>query len=175
MKCGVLQKERQLKRSWESTKYSPPEHEDEDEEPYLFHCQQCDKKFKILKDLMMHKKINHVENVNVCWHFLNGFCPYGEMCWFRHETNSNKNKKDLDIKSIKCNICDKALNDIKHLMIHRKKEHEENLEKCRLYQKGNCTYEEKCCFSHKNWSKNTLRYITKGDKTKNYNHEILVK
>ena len=161
MKCGVLQKERYLKRSWESTKYSPPEHEDEDEEPYLFHCQQCDKKFKILKDLMMHRKINHVENVNVCWHFLNGFCPYGEMCWFRHETNSNKNKKDLDIKSIKCNICDKALNDIKHLMIHRKKN-------MRKILKSLGSIKRKLCL----WRKEKI-YNKRGGG--NNNHEILVK
>ena len=99
---------------------------------------------------MIHKKIKHVENVNICWRFSNGFCPYGELCWFKHQINSIENKKDLDIKLIKCNLCDKTLNDTKHLMIHRKKDHEEYLEKCMLFKKGNCTYKDKCCFSHKN-------------------------
>ena len=35
-------------------------------------------------------------------------------------------------------------------MKHRKVEHEENIETCKLFQKGECTYNEKCWFTHKN-------------------------
>ena len=35
-------------------------------------------------------------------------------------------------------------------MIHRREKHEEKIKMCRLYEKGNCTYHEKCWFLHKN-------------------------
>ena len=126
------------------------EHEDDDQSTYIFHCVQCEKKFKMLKDLMTHKKKKHQENVSICWNFSNGVCPFGDLCWFKHEITSNENKRESEIKSTKCTICDKTLRDKKDFMMHRKNEHEENLEKCKLFQKGNCTYNEKCCFSHKN-------------------------
>ena len=126
------------------------EHDEENEDNFVFHCQQCDERFKTLKDLMIHKKIKHVENVDFCWHFSSGFCSWGERCWFKHELNSHENKREQDMKLMKCNICDKTFNAKKHLMIHIKNEHEENIEICKLFQKGNCSYNEKCCFSHKN-------------------------
>ena len=51
------------------------EHEDDDQSTYIFHCVQCDKKCKMLKDLMTHKKKKHLENVSICWNFSNGVCP----------------------------------------------------------------------------------------------------
>ena len=35
-------------------------------------------------------------------------------------------------------------------MIHRREEHEENIEVCKLFLKGNWTYHKKCWFAHKN-------------------------
>ena len=130
--------------------HSWSEHEDEDLSTYQFHCGQCDKKFKMLKDLMTHKKKKHTENISICWNFLNGVCPFGDLCWFKHEINSSENKTESNIKSTKCNICDKTLRDKKDFMMHRKKEHDEKLEMCKLFQKGNCSYKENCWFSHKN-------------------------
>ena len=34
--------------------------------------------------------------------------------------------------------------------MHKRKEHEENMEVCKLFEKGNCTYHEICWVSHKN-------------------------
>ena len=40
---------------------------------------------------MTHKKMKHIENVSLCWHFSNGECPFGdETCWFKHEINKQK-------------------------------------------------------------------------------------
>ena len=83
----------------------------------------------------------------------NGACQF--------EISSNENKREWDIKSTKCKICDKTLRDKKHIMMQRKKEHEENLEKFKLFEKGNSTYDEKCCFSHNNW-KNPFNPISQG-------------
>ena len=55
-------------------------------------CQFCDKSFENKVDLMNHKKEVHRENVESCWHYSAGFCPYGDRkCWF------NLNKTLLNI------------------------------------------------------------------------------
>ena len=66
---------------------------------YILHCVQCDKKFKMMKDLMIHKKKKHLENVSICWNFSNGVCPFEDLCWFKHEITSNENKKKVRHKS----------------------------------------------------------------------------
>ena len=97
---------------------------------------------------MAHKKNKHSEIVNVCWHYLNGFCPFRENRWFKHENNESKNESNTQI--MKCNICEKILMGKNSYMIHRREEHEENIEVCKLFLKGKCTYHEKCWFAHKN-------------------------
>ena len=120
------------------------------DDPNFFYCQQCDESCSTLKELMAHKKKNHAEIVDICWHFLNGACPFGEYCWFKHENASEERKKESKVQTIKCNICGKTLQDRNSFMIHKRKEHDENIETCKLFQKGNCTYHEKCWFLHKN-------------------------
>ena len=123
------------------------EHDDSDVD--LLPCQHCDNRFASMKDLMIHKKIEHVDNVSKCWHFMNGFCPFGdERCWFGHE-NETKEIDGQEHKEIKCNICGEMLNSKTNFMKHRKIEHESSLKSCKLYEKGNCTYNENCWFSHK--------------------------
>ena len=63
------------------------EHDEDDEEQMeLFHCQNCDKTFSTMNDLMVHKKKKHVDIVDICWNFSNDACPFGdEKCWFQHK------------------------------------------------------------------------------------------
>ena len=118
------------------------EHEEADEEKSLS-CQHCIESFSTLKELMIHKKSNHAEKVSICWHFVNGVCPFGDKnCWFIHE--------ERNIESVMmCNICGETLKSKKDFMIHRKQNHEKNVQICELIKKGNCTYNEKCWFSHR--------------------------
>ena len=97
---------------------------------------------------MAHKKKKHLETVNVCWHYSNGVCPFGEHCWFKHEIKESKNESNT--QTMKCNICEKILMGKNSYMIHRREEHGEKTEICKLFLKGNCTYHEKCWFAHKN-------------------------
>ena len=85
----------------------------------------------------------------MCWHYLNGVCPFGEHCWFKHENNKNKNEPKT--QTIKCNICEKILMGKNGYMIHKREEHKENIKICKLFLKGNCTYHEKCWFAHENY------------------------
>ena len=121
------------------------EHEDEDDLK-LFVCQYCDQSFSNLKNLMTHKKSNHLENVSICSHFSNGACPYDETCWFQHVKDPKETSTEL---CIVCNICKKNFKSISDLMIHRKNEHEENIKMCRHFKQGNCTCNIKCWFSHR--------------------------
>ena len=124
---------------------------DDGDDPNCFDCQRCDESFTTLKDLMTHKKKKHVENVDMCWHYLNGACPFGEYCWFKHENESKESKNESKIITIKCNICEKTFKERYSFMKHKIKEHEENIEVCKLFQKGKCSYHENCWFSHKNY------------------------
>ena len=64
------------------------EHDDSNDQ-HLINCQQCDECFYTLKDLMLHKKDNF-QDVDVCWHYFDSICPFGEHCWFKHENKNNK-------------------------------------------------------------------------------------
>ena len=60
----------------------------------------CDGKFETNKDLMIHKKKEHSEKVQVCWNYSTGKCDFGEnLCWFLH-TNLNTSKS----AEIDCNL-----------------------------------------------------------------------
>ena len=98
---------------------------------------------------MSHKKKNHVQNVSTCWHFSKGSCIFGdENCWFIHNDQS-KESNETEKNSMICNICDKILKTKNEYMVHRKKEHEENIRTCHFYKNGTCPYKESCWFSHK--------------------------
>ena len=114
------------------------EHKDVDDEKLLA-CPHCDQTFKILKELMVHKKIMHVKHVSICWHFLDDSCSYDKTCWFRHE-------KTIVLDPI-CNICKNKFKTRNDRMMHKKKEHENNVKMCELIKNGDCT--EKCWFSHR--------------------------
>ena len=84
---------------------------------------------------MTHKKRKHIENVSLCWYFLNGACLFGdENCWFKHEIN-----QETELKSFKCNICGTILKSKNEFMAHRKTFHKENIKICNLFKKGKCT------------------------------------
>ena len=52
------------------------EHDDE-ESPSLI-CKYCDESFPVMKELMRHKKLKHIEKVDFCWFLSTNSCEYGE-------------------------------------------------------------------------------------------------
>ena len=142
------------------------EHEDSD--ITSLKCQHCDRNFSTLKDLMIHKKMKHIENVSLCWHFSNGACLFSdETCWVKHEINK-ENYIQTELKSIKCSICGKVTKSRNEFMTHRKTNHEEIIKICNLFKKGQCTYHEKCWFGHR-----TIEIDGKAIKETTYNHNKL--
>ena len=68
----------------------------------------CDESFPVLKELMRHKNLKHIEKIDFCWDFPPNLCENGdENCWFIHQE-----PETLD--NYKCNICEKK-NEIQHL------------------------------------------------------------
>ena len=127
------------------------EHDEDEESTKLLECHRCAESFSFLKDLMIHKKKKHTEIVDICWNFSNDACPFGDVkCWFQHKVDPNVNSNNSGNKSVKCNICGKISNNKKDFMKHRKEKHEETLQICKLLKNGNCTYKERCLFSHQN-------------------------
>ena len=50
-----------------------------------FVCTFCDDNFKSKRDLMKHKKMDHLEKIAQCWKYSAGNCEFcDENCWFNH-------------------------------------------------------------------------------------------
>ena len=125
------------------------EHDDESLE---FSCKFCDERFPTIKDLMMHKKSKHIENVSFCLNFESNSCMYGDdNCWYVHEPQ----EEPETFEEFKCNECDEEFNHRNDYLKHRKKNHIESVPICNKFKHGECTFgSEKCWFNHKNESKN---------------------
>ena len=98
-------------------------------------CQFCDKSFKNKVDLMNHKKEVHRENVESCWHYSAGFCPYGDRkCWFNH---NKENSVEYN-----CNFCEQICRSQSDLRHHKKKKHKKRVPSCKneecKYGRENC-------------------------------------
>ena len=109
-----------------------------------FNCNFCSETFSRKSDIMKHKKIFHKEKVSTCWKFVAGDCPFSDInCWFNH----TKDKLE-QLDEVECNWCEKVFMTQPELLNHRKKEHIENVPKCRNADIGICRYNEFCWFIH---------------------------
>ena len=51
-------------------------------------CNNCDKVFNNINNLLQHKKSEHMSVVKKCKNFLNDTCRYGDQqCWFRYDND----------------------------------------------------------------------------------------
>ena len=105
-------------------------------------CYFCDQSFNTKRDLMIHRKKEHIEKVKTCSYFLQQRCNYGDNCWYVHK------KEDLELV-IKCNLCDSLFRYKDELMHHRKKQHSEHVKHCIDSSGGKCKFgKTKCWFLH---------------------------
>ena len=101
-----------------------------------------DNKFVLLRELMVHKKRQHEERINICWNYASGKCDFGsENCWFLHTERSET--------IFECNTCEKTFENQDKFLHHRKKYHKESVQTCKNVVSGKCIYGNgKCWFNH---------------------------
>ena len=112
-----------------------------EEQKFKYTCNTCKDNFESKNELMMHRKKEHVEKVQVCWNFVSSKCQFVEdLCWFRHCNSEMQQEKYY------CKFCGETFMTRNDLQIHKKIKHNKTV----LY----CTNEvcwygpEKCWFRH---------------------------
>ena len=105
-----------------------------------FVCTFCDDNFKTQRDLMKHKKMDHLEKIAQCWKYSAGNCEFGdENCWFDH--CSKKSKKWV--------WCEDVFSSQSDFHSHQKVQHRQFVPMCKNFK--TCIYgEEICWFNHEN-------------------------
>ena len=113
-------------------------------------CYTCDLAVEGYWDLMNHRKIHHPSNKK-CKNFPNGKCRFAENCWYIHE----EDLMDTDESFVKnenthtCYNCDKAFKTKNDMKKHRKKQHLDQVKKCKEFITGGCLRsDEQCWFVH---------------------------
>ena len=72
----------------------------------------------------MHKKLQLIEVISICWDFAAGNSSFGdEKCWFRHS--------HLKSSEVKCKICEDKFATKSDYQKHRKQKHPGLVAKCR--------------------------------------------
>ena len=105
-------------------------------------CRNCDEEFNSKPDLMIHRKVNHLELVAVCRKKAEGKCIYTDAsCWWKHEP--------INDTKIECYYCDSEFVSKSDLMKHRKDNHVKTVKPCRQFLTGSCRFsDELCWFRH---------------------------
>ena len=118
-------------------------------------CNLCDNTFENKRDLMIHKKEDHTEKIELCWHYSKGTCPYGEdKCWFIHE----KEVAYSNCSEYICNFCEQICRTQSEFLKHRKTKHSEQVPTCKNFKDGECIYgQENCWFNHKTEKENNYK------------------
>ena len=111
-----------------------------EESPKNISCNICGEHFRIIRELMSHKKNEHADRVALCWKCKEDKCNFGDSgCWFRHsESECSESTK------MKCNLCDIEFRCLTDLLKHRKKEHEHIVQKCK--NQGFCHFGSRNCW-----------------------------
>ena len=100
-------------------------------------CNLCDNTFENKRDLMIHKKEDHTEKIELCWHYSKGTCPYGEdKCWFIHD----KEVAYSNCSEYICNFCEQICRTQSEFLKHRKTKHSEQVPTCKNFKDGECIY-----------------------------------
>ena len=109
-------------------------------------CRNCGEIFESKSNLMVHRKIKHSNTVAFCRNYANKTCLYSsKMCWWNHSKNNDNGEE-----KIKCYVCSKTFQNMREMMIHRKKDHRSFVSDCNLFMEDKCKFkEESCWFNHR--------------------------
>ena len=117
---------------------------------YTEKCYDCGKDFKSYFHLMTHRKEEHESN-KTCRYFLKNSCLFdAKDCWYKHEKRKEEERKEHNCKS-----CEENFAEIGDLRKHIKRNHTNEVAKCRDFIKGKCNLNESCWFLHEETEKET--------------------
>ena len=124
----------------------------------IIKCRICGDEFHDYRNLMTHRKANHIVSVAPCHKYIEGICAYTEdACWWKHEIRNIQ-------ENIQCYICGKGFVNRPEIMRHRKNEHEDMVQQCNQFVKGTCIYQSQYCFyKHTNKTNDKTKGGTKED------------
>ena len=109
----------------------------------VYCCQYCEMKYPTKRDLMVHRKRNHGEKVNICKYFIKGTCHFEDRCWFKHE------KDPISSINLKCGFCGKQFETKTDVMNHIKQNNTKKVQMCKNVIAGNyCHHETNYWFKH---------------------------
>ena len=92
--------------------------------------------------MIVQKKLNHFEQVQVCIGFIDKECTFGDDCWFRHASSPIKTWQEY-----KCNSCGEKFKLKSAMMKHRKTNHIDSVQICK--NDKTCQYRSQSCwFKH---------------------------
>ena len=100
-----------------------------------YKCKSCGKDFKSKGELKGHMASEH-KTFKPCDHMNN--CEYGDACYFSHTPVREGHHRCFD--------CGEEFSTKYKVMVHRKSNHKTGT--CRLFLSGNCTYGDRCVFTH---------------------------
>ena len=110
-------------------------------------CYLCGWKLKSKRDLMVHRKEKHGENVRMCLYYAKGNCEFSdEDCWYQHKLLESPL---FPLKEFKCSLCGETFKFKHDFMNHRKSQHPENISICTKNDNGSCNFgNQKCWYKH---------------------------
>ena len=120
------------------------------EEETLIKChgtpgRKCQDKFKTKEELMKHRKLVHPSTL-VCQNFPG--CKWGNECIHVHpEEMDLDTQTQVEETKISCRLCNAKFSGKHNLMMHRKTEHIERVNKCRDFQNSTCS-RTLCWYKH---------------------------
>ena len=118
----------------------------------LFHCNFCNEKPNNIKELMVHKKKEHLEKVSLCWKYSSGTCEFGDLNWFSHSGTTPESS------FIKCKVCDETFPLLPEYLRHKKNSHTHLVPTCKNNFNGECKYGEIYC-----WFKHEKKEVSEND------------
>ena len=105
-------------------------------------CNNCGEKFPAKMNLLSHRKSKHSETVAVCRKYLEGKCHFSpEKCWWNHKQMDEKNTD-----RVCCYICSDIFETKTKMMLHRKRNHKEQVSKCKNFLQNKCMFADPSCW-----------------------------
>ena len=147
-----------LKKHIQSLQHNPVE--------FCEKCYTCGLEFSSYWQLMDHRKQRHPSN-RKCRYYARQECLFNaEKCWYRHEDFIKESGNfELDHS---CKECEEKFQNRSQLMMHKRKEHADKIERCRKYLQGTCDRDAKLCwFLHGEGTKDVqIKEIDEDDSSK---------